>query len=318
MIQPPGASDWIYAAEVPQLKDALGADLDDDEDDEIAAARRRQMSTVFAGVFAVVVVLFGGAALYLSQQLPRGTEVLIGEGGLSYADMIVTESTVLLSEADERAASKQSVKKDEVLTLLAKRGDFYRARTLAGAEGWIRETQVIPMYQLGGQDVRDEYDPLYNPERYVEVTNASWLTLPEQDLEDEVITVFQFFLYNTARFDMTDLVLTATIKDGKGSEIGQVEIPVEGLIPGEKGTAVGTLQPEEDDEDGDRRLLTTHTFRELSQDDPDLQLRYSDGVEVAMDAAKFTAANIDILEIRAIPDERAAEAVSTNRVRDGG
>lgn len=316
MIQPPGASDWMYATEVPQLAAIFDAAGDDGLDADFGAARAGGMGVVIAGVLAVVLIVFGGAALYLAQNLPKGDEVLIGDGGLTYSQMIVTEQNQsLVAEPKANAAARTTLKKDEILDLLAKRGDFYKARTQNGAEGWISESAVIPMYQLGGEDVRDEYDPLYNPDRYVEVANASWQQLPPEkpkrgQEEETMITVFQFNLWNSSKYPMTNIILQATIKDARGNELDTLEFEVEGVIPAEKGTMVGTLKPEEDDDEGDSRLLTAYTFSELSADDPELQLRYVDGVEVELGLEEFTNANIDIVELRAIPDDEAKKDVA--------
>ena len=311
LIQPPGATDWIYAVEIPDLKVIFDQHGDDYDDDLTPTGPGRGfmmgMATILIGV-----TLVGGFSMFnLFQQLPNGDEQLIGEGGLTYSEMVVTESGIsLLSEPDERASPTTAIEKNAILELLAKRGDFYRARNKAGTEGWISESAVIPMYQLGGADVRDEYDPLYNPDNYVEVANASWQQMPGQEDEEEVITVFQFMVRNSSRYVMADMVLLATIKDAKGVELEQVEIPVEGFIPAGQSTMVGTLQPEEDDEDGEPRLLTHVSFGDMVKEDPELQLRYSEGVEVSMKSGDFTNAVIDMLELRAIPDGEAVEALS--------
>ena len=65
---------------------------------------------------------------------------------------------------------------------------------------------------------------------------------------------------------------------------------------------VGTLGPEGDDEEAAKRLITNYTFEKLAEEDQDLQLRFSDGAEVEMKTADFTEANIDILEVRAVPN----------------
>ena len=64
---------------------------------------------------------------------------------------------------------------------------------------------------------------------------------------------------------MTELVIEATIKDAKGHELQTVEMAVEGVIPAEGRTSVGTLTLE----DGER-FLTSATFTEMSESDPDL------------------------------------------------
>src|SRR5690606_29531344 len=172
-----------------------------------------------------------------------GDEVLIGEGGLTYSEMVVTNDGVsLLAAPEPNGTVVQPVARNTVLDLLAKRSDYYRARTKTGTEGWVRYDQVIPMYQLGGEEVREEYDPLYNPDRYVEVANGRWMQLPEQT-EDRT-TVFEFQLANESEYAMTDLVIQITIKDAKGHELEKVEVPIEGIIPPKGNTMVGTLKPD--------------------------------------------------------------------------
>ena len=314
MIQPPGTSEWIYVSEVEELARILGpaqsSGLDDDDLDYRRSGNQSFM--VVAGILVAIIVIGGGAMLALFQQLPDDGTRLIGQGGLTYSQMIVTDSgSALRDEPDDRSSSVRSVAKDSVLELLAKRGDWYRARAPGGAEGWILSSQVIPMYMLGGEKVRDEYDPLYNPDRYVDVVNARWMQLPSENprpgAELSNVTVFEFMMKNTSTYVMADLVIEATIKDAKGHEIDIVEIEVEGIIPAEGHTMVGTLEGEEGEEP---RVLTTETFQELSDDDPDIQLRWTDGVEVEMDrGGDFTNAEIDIIELRAMPDDEAAQVV---------
>lgn len=315
MIQPPGASDWIYAIEIEELKGLLR-----DAEDEPTQGGGVHMPLVaaLAGGLLVVTLVFGGVAAVMSTYLPSGEQVLIGEGGLGYSEMIVTaHGASLVSDPDPSGRVIASLEKDQVLDLLAKRGPFYKARTKQSLEGWVRFDQVLPMYQLGGAEVRAEYDPLYNPDRYVDVANASWMMLPEQAKDH--ITVFQFMLKNNTDYAMADLVILATIKDARGHELEKVEIPIEGEIPARGATMVGMLQPDSKgrrrkpkpgEEAEPPRLLTQWTFDEMAKADPELQLRYSVGVEVQMSTSDFTNANIDILEIRAIPN---APAVATQR-----
>ena len=60
------------------------------------------------------------------------------------------------------------------------------------------------------------------------------------------------------------------------------------------------LKPEK--RDGEKRLLTTSLFQKLAEEDEELNLRWSDGVEVIMESSGFNEANIDILQLRAVPN----------------
>lgn len=304
MIQPPGTTDWLYASEVPELAEVFGAsgaggaDAFDDLDDykRSGGGLTWIIAAVLVGVIGV-----GGYYMYsFSQNLPEPGQRLLGEGGLSFSEMVVTEEGAqLYSNPDASSSPLAPAPKNAVLELLAKRGDFYRARMKdSGTEGWIQLGKVLPMYRLGGGEVLEKYDPLYNPDRYVIVENASWMQLPEQ--REERLTVFQFMLYNSAQYDATDLVMVASIKDAKGHELERVEFEVEGVVPSNARTMVGTLS---DVETGDKRLLTQATFEAMAAANPDLRLDYNEGVEVQMQTEGFTDASIDIVELRAIPPE---------------
>ncbi|MEZ4235780.1 MAG: SH3 domain-containing protein [Myxococcota bacterium] len=323
MIQPPGTDEWMYVTEVPELKEILDRGYDDDDEPRSRSMLGGAVAMAIAGALGVallgVIVVGGGFALYLGSQMSTDQPGLIGKGGLTYSEMIVTNAGAgLRDEADPRGRITTDVPKDSVLELLAKRGDFYRARTRGGAEGWIGTDQVIPMYQLGGADVREEYDPLYNPDQYVEVANARWMLLPADKNGQAVtnVTAFEFMMTNNSRYPMTDLKIVATIKDTQGHEVERIEIPVEGLIPPNDGTFVGMLSAEDlgKRKRGEKptepdRVMTTWSFEQLAKDDPDLQLRWTSGVEVEMKTEDFANADIHIVELRAVPDDAAATIV---------
>lgn len=314
MIQPPGASDWVYAAEVPDLAALLPEDEDDDDDD--FGMRRGLAAAAVSGVLLVmllgVTLVGGGFAIYFLQALPSGDETIVGEGGLSYSQMIVTASeSGLRGEPSAKAGIVTPLAKDDIIELQSKRGQFYRAQTPDGREGWIPVNHVIPMYQLGGAAVRNEFDPLYNPDRYVEVANARWMQLPPEKPGDEEsnVTVFELQFSNSSQYDMTGLVIQVTVKDAKGQELEKVEIPIEGVIPTEGRTMLGMLVPEDAEklkragEPVPKRLLTTFSFEQEAKTDPDLQLLFSSGIEVELTSDAFTNAEIDVVELRALPNE---------------
>jgi hypothetical protein len=306
MIQPPGASDWLYASEVPELHELMGADdgMDDDLDGYKSGGGAFQK---VLALLALLIVGFGGYYMYdASSKLPDVNRRLLGEGGLSFSEMVVTATDAkLYAEAESSAKVVTGIKNSAILKLLAKRQAFYRVEVKdSGATGWVDADKVMPMYLLGGGDVIKEMDPLYNPDRYTFVQNASWMQLPEQ--RNEEITVFQFMIRNSSQYDVTDMVVVATIKDAKGQELEQVEFRVEGVVPASESTLVGTIVPKKNDKEAERRLVTEATFEAMATETPTLREQYLDGVEVQMQTADFTEASIDIVELRAIPNEPAS------------
>jgi hypothetical protein len=295
MVQRPGSSEWVYAGELTELS-GLFSDSSPPDSDEFELKKSSSSGTIIAGILIVIALIGGGAIFTMAPKLDDGGKGIFDE--LSYSEMLVTEmGAPVHKEADAGSPVVANLAKDEKVALLAKRGKFYRTRTSAGQEGWIASNKVIPGYLLAGIEVRAELDPLYNPDRYVEIANSSWIQLPDQ--REDKITVFQFHLRNRAQYVMTDLVLLATVKDAKGSVLEKLEIPIEGDIPSDGSTWVGTLGAEEKTEPS--RSMTKYTLNEMAEDDPELQLRYSDGVEVIMTSEEFTDATIDILELRAKP-----------------
>jgi hypothetical protein len=295
MIQRPGESEWIYAGEITELAACLG-EVSDPDTDEFGSKKSSAMGFVIAGVLLVIFAVGAGAIFTMAPKLDDSSSGIFDE--LNFSEMLVTEAGAPLHKTpDASSAVVGNLIKDSKIELLSKRRGFYRTRGPGGAEGWVAANKVIPAYLIAGGEVREEMDPLYNPERYVEVANARWSQLPDQ--RKDQITVFQFHLRNRAQYVMTDLVILATVKDANGSVVEKIEISVEGDIPADGSTWVGTLGAE--DKKGPGQNLTQHTMKTMATDDPDLQLRYSDGLEVKMTASDFTDASIDIVELRARP-----------------
>ena len=303
MVQPPGASDWLYATELPELKglfqDTSGG-LDDDLD-----YKPRSLPQVPLAIALLLLIIGGGyMANHYANQIPDAADLeLLGESGLALTEMLITADPAnLRAKPEEGASTVGSVAKDSKVQLIAKRGDYYHIKSDSG-EGWVGVMDVVPAYLFADARTREDYDPIYNPDRYVFVKNSSWMQLPNQ--QEKNTTLFQFLLQNKSKFEMTDLVLIATIKDKNDRILEGVEIPIEGSIAPYSSVEVGTLMPEELDDPTagllGGRMMTTRLFTELAEDEPDLSLRWSVGVEVQMDSEGFVEANIDLLELRAIP-----------------
>src|SRR5690606_31881806 len=135
LVQPPNASEWVYASEIPELKQVLGSggSADDDDDLEFRPRGNSALQPILAAVLVLIIAGGGFFAWQFSQQMPDVNKRLIGEGGLSYSEMVVTAGgQALLSEPDAEAKPMASADKDSVLELLAKRGDYYQARAKEG------------------------------------------------------------------------------------------------------------------------------------------------------------------------------------------
>ena len=304
MVQPPSASDWLYASEVPELAELFGDDVDEVDDDldwDLPKKRSKApLAIVLLGILA-----FGAYGMWdYGQKLPnqRDLGILGGNSGMTLTEMIASSDVSVRAEPNESAAAVGSVAKDSIIKLLGKRGDWYQVQNESGATGFVQTNTVVPAYYFADAETRQSYDPVYNPDRYVFVKNSSWMQLPDQ--REENITIFQFLLQNKSKFSMTAIKLLATIKDKNDKVIETKEIAIEGLIPAHDGVMVGTLKPAADDLEGRAQLMTTSLFESLVKNEPGLMSRWSDGVEIAMESEGFVEANIDLLQVRAISDKK--------------
>ena len=102
---------------------------------------------------------------------------------------------------------------------------------------------------------------------------------------------------------MTDIKLLATIRDKNDRVIETQEIAISGTIPAHDGVMVGTLKPAANDTEGSAERMTTSLLEIKMKEDDSLMSRWSSGVELAMESEGFVEANIDLLQVRAIPKE---------------
>jgi hypothetical protein len=319
LIQPEGADDWLYAIEIPELKGLVRSTLEDDDDLEFRKSGNGGRIALY-GLFGLLLIGGIGGMGYFFTQLPTGDEALVGEGGaLAYTELITTSSTPLLSEPEAGSSPVVTLPKDAVVELLAKRGGFYKARTREGQTGWVAVDDILAVYTMGDDRTKRRMDPLYNPDQYVKVSNASWHTIIDPKSDEKPIATFSFLIENTSMYPMTDLRLEAVIKDSKGTEVDAVEFAIEGEIPPERSTMVGTLSPPEDEveaaeeageEPPEPRLMATQTFQDMVEELPEdaqeerdaLYGRWLDGVEIEVED-DFVEATVRVVELRAVPKD---------------
>jgi hypothetical protein len=297
MVQPPGATGWMYASEIPELRDALTVTADEPS---YAPPEASGSSPANVAVALVLLGVIGASGWFIASNMsliPDEASVK-SEMQLDFSELVVTvDGAQLVAEPREGAPVVRPVARNTRLDLLAKRGAYYHARGgKSGEEGWVLTQSVLPVYRLGGAEVSREVDPLYNPDQYVKVSNVSWMKQPEK--KGGRNTVFSFMLNNASAFDMTELKLLATIKDSKGHELEKIEFPVQGVLPAMSDTMVGTVV---DPTTKEKQLLTQASYMELMAEQPDSKAVYTEGAEVEMKKDDFNAASIEIVELRAIP-----------------
>lgn len=304
IVQPPGASEWLYAVEVPELKATLKVDPYAEYDTQ---GPTKEMSPVVkwglaAGLALVAVVAWGYALNIANQEISPEDLELIGAKGLQYSEVLVTAEAAPIYASDSPSAQQLGqLTKNAKADLLAKRGDWYKLRA-NGVEGYARITDVIPAFFFADDATQQQYKPLYYPDQYVTVLNSSWTMTTDKGNDD--VSVFNFMVGNSSGFGMTDIKLRATIKDQSGKTLEEREIPVEGILGGNSSAFVGMLKADPKDKaNPEARVMFTTVYDELLKADPKLNTRWSDGVEIKLASQGFAGAEIRLLEVRAVPPE---------------
>ncbi len=309
MIQPPGATDWLYAAEIPELQPVLAASTTYDDDD--LSYGRKKMGRLPA-IVALLAILGGGGYLakekYDVAESAKGMS-LTGEGGVQVTEMLVIADNAAVYDSPGGTEITR-LQKNAKVDLLAKtlQDDWYKVHTATGMTGYMATSDVLPGYQLvDDKETLEKYDPLYNPDQYVEVSNSGWIRL---DLNNPENTLLGLQLYNTSPlYDMTDLLLSATIKDKNDNLLETREIRVDGRVPAGGRTLVGRLTPPIDQLDEQEiRVTTEHDARKLLEEDENYaDWTYDDALSVELLHLEAVSAELQLIELRAVPKEEAEE-----------
>ncbi|MBN1336768.1 MAG: SH3 domain-containing protein [Deltaproteobacteria bacterium] len=313
MIRPPGAVTWVYATEIPDLRPLLRTSSYETSygmrhEEQTAAGRRR----ILIGV-SLAVTLLGAILFYRwASSIPDMSELSLlgGPNGLELSQMLVTSDGVSLRREPEGEAERlATLARNERLELLAKRGQWYEVKTSRGVQGWVAVDQVIPAYYFANAKERENYDPIYNADRYIEVKNSRWMQLPAD--EDpvgqgraEVVTVFEFILKNNSKFDMKDVRILATVKNRGRRVVAEREIAIEGVVPAYGDSTVGTLRAPAHAPDTPVRRITYHSYAPEAGVSDEAWMNWVDGLEVAFPPGDYAEAEVTVVQATAVVDSR--------------
>ena len=233
LVQPPGRSDWLYATEVPEL-DGLIKPLKIDPDDDWQRSKTPNNAVRIVAIMLGLAVIAGGfyGLYWVYANRPDATQTtLFGDhdNALNPLEALATEHAALLESPDSTSSSVGDVKKDDRVMLVRKLGDFYEVSTRDGKTGWLGTGQVIPGYKFD-QNLSNQYDPLFNPDNYLQLMNYSWTPSGEED-DPETLTNMLFELSNPTDYGMQGVMLRVTFKDGNDNNIDVKNIEVPRLLP---------------------------------------------------------------------------------------
>jgi hypothetical protein len=297
LIQPPGTSEWIYASEIEALEGKL--QLLDDPDEEIVFKKKG------SGIITVVVLLavaggFGSLAYDKHVETEAGRGLTIADDGISLSELIVTQDSAIVLDSPE-GSQITVITKDTIVSLVGKRSDWYHIQLNTGVNGYISVSDVAPGYHYADDEVKNIFEQLYNPDQFFQVQNTGWVRM---DAADPTTTSLGMLVRNTSIFDMTGMVLKATLKDKDDNEVQVREIVVDGVIPAGEMVWVGQLVPPSGDVD-EARIITKYTYEEMV-DEGDETIEgwtFEEMLTMTLEQEDSIAGRLDLVELRSIPDE---------------
>ncbi len=233
LVQPPNRSDWLYAAEVPELQ---GIRLKMSAEEEMRALQKPSRGNPMVAITAVLTLVVYGAggwlAWYLYQARPDGKphDILNDPSyKLEPTDGLATEYANVQAKPDPKSPKVGEMPKDDRVSLQGRMGDWFHVKTSAGIDGWVGVKQVVPAY-LFRREWADVYDPFFNPDEYLEVANASWI--PRGDpKKPETLTDMMFTLENPTDWAMEGVTLKVKFMDPQKLPLGEMDLVIPRILP---------------------------------------------------------------------------------------
>ena len=133
LVQPPGARDWLYAIELPEMSDCFASTQSTIQYDPKPSPIRKlfALSLLLGGIG-----LFGGAYHYY-QLIPQTADLqLIGEKGLNHDEGLITTEKASLFATPDKKKRIGYVNKNKVFKLLSKKYGYFQVEyeTLEGID----------------------------------------------------------------------------------------------------------------------------------------------------------------------------------------
>ncbi len=235
LIQAPGASEWNYAAETPQLDGLLkGSDGDGPTEDDFHRQRSekvlRQVVLVVTGI-GVIIAFAVMIRVWLNPPDPADKDLTSGTYAVKARDALITGDCALRRSPDARSAAVTNLAKDDRVQLLSKYGDWYEVGTEANQQGYVSIDDILPGYYLAKSEHK-KWDPIYNPEIYLSVSMNDWQVVMDEYKPRDVehLTLLALNVSNTCQYDMEDIVFLVHFWDPV-NEIRAEEITLEEVVP---------------------------------------------------------------------------------------
>jgi hypothetical protein len=235
LLQRPGASDWAYAAETPELQGLLRRSEGDgmteaDFQKQRSERTLRQIVLVLAGLG--VVIAFGVMIMVaMNPPDPADKDLKTGTFAIKARDALITRDCPLRSAPSASSSAVTNLQKDIRVTLVSKHGEWYQVTSADNQTGYIGLDDMMPGYYLA-KDEYKKWDPLYNPEYYLNVSLSDWQVVMDEfkPTDTEHMTLLSMNAANTSNYDMKDLILHVHFWD-PDTKVGTEEVVLEEVVP---------------------------------------------------------------------------------------
>lgn len=285
LIQPEGSKDWLYAGELPKIGEIVINN---------SYTKPPVKSNRVLGIILILISfgLFYGAYHANSELLSEEDLKLIGNA-LQEDQAMLTEDGKLYK--DHKAKSTlSSLKKNAIVTLKDKRGDFFQVDS-NGTIGWVSMHDVAPAYLFASKDIRYNYDARFNVQRKIKLSSYSW----ERPVYGSDETLFFLQLQNTSPYTVENIVFKLEFLDASGNIVQEELWNIEGKILAGDSSKIGTLNPAKGS-DEELRILTISKLEELEKQDPKILNQWVDSIAMKVGKGSFSKANPTIVEAHAI------------------
>lgn len=284
LIQPQGSSEWLYAGELPNIKDFLSVPYEEPQRDN--------------KILGIALLLVSFALFYVAyqyqQEIPNADDLeLVGDKVFQEDQAMLTKNSEIFSDPEGRTRLG-TLDNQSIVTLLDKKGEFFQVESSAG-KGWVSMYSLAPAYLFAGAQIRDKYDARFNAHRRIKTHNASW----EREGYDSDITMFFLQLQNLSLYPVEDMIVQLDVKGSNGKIMQTEIIKVEGILLDGDSTMIGTLLPTPKTEE-QPRILTRNKLLELAKKDPTVTERWIDHVRLSLGQGKLGGAIITVTQANAI------------------
>lgn len=304
MLQPPGATDWLYICEVDSLKDL--ASEPDEVDEEISFRKKRKFPIPLPLILLAVAGGFGFLSLknYETYKSVDGKRVF-GDG-LALSELVVLRDGTQVYDVPEGDVVG-TLARDEIIGLLGKRivnknnkVEYWYETQLPTSKGFVHSSKVEAGFYLADPSTSGLYKQLYNPDQFIEVANTAWTRLDPNNPEQ---TTLGLMVTNNSVFDMTDLVVLTTLSDKNNKVVQTDELRVEGIIPAKKTVWVGMLTPDASSEE-ETRIMTDYHYKDLisNEDDSMEDWTFTETLNMLVEETGTVSGRIDLIQMRSIPN----------------